>query len=247
MLRRDFLKNSLFGLLGVALTSNKALATVVNTLTPESPKVLLYLVETIGGDIKVRATKWVDLPIKRLIPSEVKPETFKPLEIVDIDKVYERRLELWKEHNCTGRMGHLISLGISMTEDMKLEYGQQASKNHKGKKRSIEIRNKISIKAKGRISPRKGVTFTEEVRKKMSESAKVKIFTDEHRNNIRKSTTGIKNPFYGKTHTDETKKIILDKHPSKIKVTCEHCSKTLDLPNFKRYHGDRCKTLVKFS
>jgi hypothetical protein len=204
MLRRDFLKNSIGALLGVALTSNKALATIVETLDSNSPKVLLYLVETITGDIKVRATKWVDLPIKRLIPSEVKPETFKALEIVDVDKVYQRRLELWKEHNCTGRMGHLVSMGIPMTDEMKKEYGEQASKNHKGKKRSVEIRKKISLKAIGRISSRKGVICSEEVRKKMSESGKVKIFTDEHKNNISKATTGIKNPFYGKKHNQET-------------------------------------------
>ena len=122
MERRSFLKNSLFALLSGAIASNKVLAGVAETLTPTSPKILLYLVETVKGDLKVRATKWVDLPIKRLIPSEVKPETFKALEIVDLEDVYKRRNELWKEHNCTGRMGHLVSLGIPMTEDMRLEY-----------------------------------------------------------------------------------------------------------------------------
>lgn len=30
-------------------------------------------------------------------------------------------------------------------------------------------------------------------------------------------------------------------HPSKISKTCEHCKKEISLPNFSRWHGDRCK------
>lgn len=241
MERRDFLKNSLFGLLSVALTSNKSLATIVETLTPDSPKVLLYLIQTIKGEWKVKATKWIDLPNKRLIPSEVKPETFKVLEIVDIEQVNKRRLELWKEYNCVGRMGHLISMGIPMNNETKEEYAIYAIKNHSGLKRNNETKIKISIKAKGRIGHRKGIVVSQETKNKMSESRKGMTLTYEHKKNIGKSVSGQKNGFYGKKHTEDTIKIILEKHPSKIKLTCEHCNKTLDFPNFKRYHGDKCK------
>jgi hypothetical protein len=71
MQRRDFLKNSLFGLLGVALTSNKALASVVEILTPESPKVLLYLIQNTKGQWKVRGTKWIDIVTKKLDSNKV--------------------------------------------------------------------------------------------------------------------------------------------------------------------------------
>jgi DNA-binding NarL/FixJ family response regulator len=246
--RRSFVKNSLFSLLSVSLVSNKTLASVVETLTPESPKVLLYLVETIKGDIKVRATKWVDLPIKRLIPSEVKPETFKALEIVNLEDVNKRRLELWKENNCTGRIGHLLSMGIPMTEEMRKEYGEYAKKNHIGKTRSNEVKNKIRLKAIGRPSSKKGIKVSEEIRKKMSESAKKKVLTDNHKNNIRKWMLE-NNPFKGKKHSEETKKIIKEKHPSKIKKLCEYCNEEFDLPNYKRSHGDKCKfaDLTKYS
>ena len=49
-----------------------------------------------------------------------------------------------------------------------------------------------------------------EVRKKMSESAKIKIFTDEHKANISKGITGKNNPFYGKHHSNETLKKMCD-------------------------------------
>jgi hypothetical protein len=242
--RRSFLKNSIGALLFGALTSNKALASVVDTLAPDSPKVLLYLVQLKSGEWKVRVTKWVDVPTKRLNEPNIIKDSFKPLDVVDIKDVTTRRLELWKEYNCSGRIGHLISIGIPMDEQMKNEYGKEASKNHTGKKRSDEIKQNISKATIGRTSPRKGVKVSQETKNKMSQSAKIKIFTEEHRNNIRKATTGEKNPFYGKTHTKETKQIIRDKHPSKIKVTCEHCSKELDYPNYKRYHGIKCKKNV---
>lgn len=33
----------------------------------------------------------------------------------------------------------------------------------------------------------------------------------------------------------------LTNHPSKTKITCPHCGKEYDLPNYKRWHGDKCK------
>lgn len=46
--------------------------------------------------------------------------------------------------------------------------------------------------------------WSDEVRQKMSESAKKKTFTEEHRKNLSLVTQGDKNPFYGKKHTKET-------------------------------------------
>jgi len=113
MERRDFLKNSLFSLLGVALTSNKALASVVETLTPDSPKVLLYLIQNTKGQWKVRGTKWIDVAKKRIDSNKVLIETFKPLEIVDNDVANNRRNELWKIHNCSGEKGGPLDVIVS--------------------------------------------------------------------------------------------------------------------------------------
>jgi hypothetical protein len=131
----------------------------------------------------------------------------------------------------------------NMSPEMRKEYADRASKIHKGKKRSDEVKRNISLACIGRPSPRKNKTHTTESKERMSKSAKVKVFTQKHRDNIGKAVSGDKNPFYGKKHTQETLQIIKDKHPSKIKVTCEHCYKELDLPNYKRYHGEKCKSI----
>ena len=129
----------------------------------------------------------------------------------------------------------------NMSPEMRKEFADRASKIHKGKKRSDEVKRNISLACIGRPSPRKNKTHTTESKERMSQSAKVKVFTQQHRDNIGKAVSGHKNPFFGKKHTQETLQIIKDKHPSKIKVTCEHCNKELDLPNYKRYHGEKCK------
>lgn len=49
-----------------------------------------------------------------------------------------------------------------------------------------------------------GRTHTAETRIKMSNSAKQKIFTEDHRKNLSIAASGQNNPFYGKTHTKET-------------------------------------------
>ena len=113
MERRDFLKNSLFSLLGVALTSNKALASVVETLTPESPKVLLYLIQNKKGQWKVRGTKWIDIAKKRVDSNKVLIETFKPLEIVSNDIANKRKNQLWIEYGCSGEKGAPLDIVVS--------------------------------------------------------------------------------------------------------------------------------------
>lgn len=47
------------------------------------------------------------------------------------------------------------------------------------------------------------------------------------------------NPFYGKTHTDETKKLLAE--AQKTKVVCPHCNKTGSISIMKRWHFDKCK------
>lgn len=128
----------------------------------------------------------------------------------------------------------------NMSPEMRQEYGDRASKIHKGKKRSDQVKRNISDATKGRPSPNKGKKFSEESRKKMSQSAKGKVISEQQKQKTREWMLE-NNPFKGKKHTQETLQIIKDKHPSKIKVNCEHCKKLLDLPNYKRYHGEKCK------
>lgn len=310
MLRRDFLKNSIGALLGVALTSNKTLASIVETLTPESPKVLLYLIQTTSGVWKVKATKWIDLyKNKRLKPCEVKKETFQALDIVDYEVATKRKYELWKQYNCSGRLTPVkiiedtiagkksissenylkyknsdkfkenikkrvdaASVAIRNMDDELRKLRSETARKHitgkkhseetilklktkfkgrpssmRGKNHSEETKKKISEKAKGRPSFMKGKTLSEEVRSNMSIGAKNRKYTDEGREKRKENSIGEKNNFYGKKHTVESIIKIKEKHPSKIKLTCQYCNKTLDLPNFKRYHGIKCKVLTGVS
>ncbi len=241
--RRTFLKNSIGALLFAGLTSNRVLAEIIETLTPNSPKVLLYLIQLKTGEWKIRATKWVDIPTKRLNEPNIIKDTFKPIEVVDINEVVSKRIYYWREYNCSGRMGSLISLGIPMTDEMRKEYSMWNTINYTGRKYTEETIRRMSEGCKGRPSPNKGKQFSEEIIKKMSQSAKGKLISEEQKQKTREWMLE-NNPFKGKKHTDETKQIIKDKHPSKIKKVCEHCNREVDLPNYKRYHGDKCTIIT---
>jgi len=99
---------------------------------------------------------------------------------------------------------------------------------------SKETREKISISNKGKHSRKftedhkkkignalKGKPKSDEAKKRMSESGKKKIFSESHRLHISESVSGIKNGFYGKTHSDEVRKIISNIHKGK-KISEEH-------------------------
>ena len=90
-----------------------------------------------------------------------------------------------------------------------------------GKHHSDETCRKISESMKGRTSSRKGVTLSEDTRRKMSESHKGKKFSEEtrkkmsesHKNisektrrKMSESHKGKNHPMYGKHHSDETRR-----------------------------------------
>jgi group I intron endonuclease len=54
----------------------------------------------------------------------------------------------------------------------------------------------------------KGVKFSEEHKKKLSESQRKKKLTEEHKQNISNSIKGENHPWFGKKHSEETKKKI---------------------------------------
>lgn len=99
MNRRSFLKNSIGALLFGALTSNKVLASIVESTADNSLKVLLYAIQTKNGDWKIRATKWVNLKKETLRYKDYNIETFKPLGIFDNSKIKEYQKRYAKKYN----------------------------------------------------------------------------------------------------------------------------------------------------
>jgi len=120
----------------------------------------------------------------------------------------------------------LCEYGCDQEAKHQLKNGKWCCKNDYRK--CITIRNKISKKLKGRESNRKGITMSDSQKEKISISSKGKKVSQETRNKISKKLKGIKrskevryklsniakkrtgknNPFFGKTHSEETKKKI---------------------------------------
>jgi hypothetical protein len=119
MERRDFIKNSIFALFGAAISSNKVLAEVASTLNPNSPKVLLYLIQNKKGYWFVRGTKWVDIAKTKVNEEKYNIDTFKPLDIVSNDIADAKRKELWKLHNCGGGPGGGLGFKLDVEKSAK--------------------------------------------------------------------------------------------------------------------------------
>ena len=111
-----------------------------------------------------------------------------------------------------GRDGTMLNRKMSEETRKKISNshkGKKLTKNHKaalsnshtGKKVSEETRKKMSESQKliNRAKP-----MSEEIKKKISESKKGKKVSEETRKKMSKAHKGIKNHFYGKSHTNET-------------------------------------------
>lgn len=104
---------------------------------------------------------------------------------------------------------------------------------------------------KGEFNPMFGKSHTEEAKLKMSESRKGKSTWNKGLTGIKTSDKGQTawnkgihtghQSFTGKTHSPETIALMKEKHANRQRLTCPHCNKTIDKPNYSRYHGDKCK------
>jgi hypothetical protein len=113
----------------------------------------------------------------------------------------------------------------------KIGESKKGNKNMLGKKHSEEVKKLMSEKAKGRV-------MSEETKKKLSEAKKGTIVSEETKAKLREKRKGrkpslglkrskefienqkqrmlINNPFKGKKHTEETKKIISQKAKGRV-------------------------------
>jgi len=105
MNRREFLKGSLASLVMLSIEANPTIKNTILYLDPNSPDVLLYLIKNNKGQWKVRGTKWVDAPKRKLNPDKVDVSTFKVLEVVPNAIANKRKNQLWVKYNCSGEKG----------------------------------------------------------------------------------------------------------------------------------------------
>lgn len=126
--------------------------------------------------------------------------------------------------------------GLSLDE----EYGDEKAKL---------IRQKISESKTGKKTHKpswnRGIPPSDETRKRISESVSLQmsVLTPAERKE-KFGNVGANNGFFNQKHTDSTIQILKEKQKSNRqnnRLTCPHCLKNIDKPNYSRYHGDNCK------
>jgi hypothetical protein len=149
----------------------------------------------------------------------------------------------------------------------------QVSKTFRCSGHTAETRQKMSTSKKGKPPNNKGTTLSseriEQIRKRASEyrhtdesiekirlkamgnkrgvgnkSRTGQIQSLEERSKKSEALKGDKNPNYGKSLPDWQKEVIRAAMLNRPKLKCPHCSKEIDPANYKRYHGDKCKSRI---
>jgi len=106
--------------------------------------------------------------------------------------------------SCKGRVPW--NKGVKMSEESK----KKLSESLKKKWATEEYRTKLSEAHMGQTAWNKGVSMSEESKRKVSETKKKqnRKHTKEFKRYLSKINSGENNAFYGRTHTEETKKRI---------------------------------------
>lgn len=104
---------------------------------------------------------------------------------------------------------------------------------------------------KGELSSMFGKTHTDNAKKQMSENRKGKPTWNKGMTGVKTSNKGQTawnkgihtghQSFTGKTHSTESIMLMKEKHANRQRMTCPHCNKDVDKPNYSRYHGEKCK------
>ena len=68
--------------------------------------------------------------------------------------------------------------------------------------------------------------------------------TDAKRQKISVAVSGERNPFFGQTHTDDTRAKMRAAHAARPPAVCPVCGKNGQLSNMKRWHFDNCRSVA---
>ena len=106
-------------------------------------------------------------------------------------------------------------------------------------------------KCRGPLAPMFGKTHSDSTKLKMSEDRKSKPTWNKGLSGIKTSDKGQSawnkgihtghQSFTGKSHTSDSINKMKEKHAKRERLICPYCSKSIDKPNYTRYHGDKCK------
>ena len=130
------------------------------------------------------------------------------------DEANQKEVELISEYNSTNQnKGYNIELGGSGQGKHSLETRIKISQAKKGFKFSEESKKKMSesqraINRKGENNPLYGTHRSKETKRKISEKATGRKHSNEAKQKMSKQRAGEKNVMYGKTHTPEAKEKI---------------------------------------
>lgn len=136
-----------------------------------------------------------------------------------------------------------------------VEYRQKMSNAKKGfrlgSKHTIEVKEKISKKLKGRPCPTKGIKASEEAKKRMSESQKGRKHSEETIEKIRQINIGENNPNFGKKASKETREKMSNSQTGSKRSprTQEHIEKLrqCNLGRKKGPHSDEHKEKLRLA
>lgn len=113
------------------------------------------------------------------------------------------------------------------------EHRERIGLGSKGRKWPEETKKKVSEARKGEGNPMYGRKISEETKRKMSEAQKKRFmnkeereklsntlkgreFTEEHKRNLSEASKGEKNGFYGKHHSQETKRKLAEINKKRV-------------------------------
>jgi hypothetical protein len=192
----------------------------------------------------------------------IKDKTTIKKEILSYYENYEQLLEAERllisenisEPNCMNFNNNPIGFGsgeynpASKQEEKERRSIRFSGENNPAKK--IEVREKISNSLKGKPSPNKGKKFSEDQRKKLSESKTGLKYSEEGKKKLSESRKRqykngerVTPSFKGKQHTEDFKIKMRENAINREIKVCPHCSKECKPHTFKRWHGENCKNL----
>ncbi|MCK9293357.1 NUMOD3 domain-containing DNA-binding protein [archaeon] len=153
-------------------------------------------------------------------------------ECDDRNKLNELERFWIKYYNSTNRdIGYNISsggdgghpFGVKLSEQHKLNIGKSLYGRKHDKDRCLNISKSLKGKHLSDIHKQNisvGLSNSEKYRLSREKLTGISL-TDEHKLNISESVKGEKNPFFGKTHSDESKQKMKDSHTIKVPLNIQ--------------------------